>query len=130
MLKHRNKQPRSPDRVVVVGSRSFVGRACLRRLESKGVPVLRLSRAEVDLAADEAAENLAAIFQPRDTLLFVAAVAPCRNPQMLIQNMRIVTSVHRALHRSPVGHPVNIGSDAIYLPQILKQLHCLHRKGA
>ncbi len=114
MLQHLHATPRLPERVVVVGSGSFVGEAAIRRLERDGVPILPLARKDVDLEAEGAADRLAAAFRPTDAALLVAAIAPCKDSGMLVANMKIVRAMSEALRRSPVAHVVNVGSDAVY----------------
>jgi UDP-glucose 4-epimerase len=43
-----------------------------------------------------------------------AAIAPCKNTAMLLDNMRIVQTLVQGLSAVPVAHVVNISSDAIY----------------
>lgn len=114
MLKHLNDAPTRPTRVVIIGARGFVGRALSAALAEQGIPVLALSRREVDLSASDAASNLASLLRPDDAVAAVAAVAPVKNPQMLIANVVIVEAMAEALRRQPVAHLLNIGSDAIY----------------
>ena len=83
MLAHGNDVPAAPARVVVMGAAGFVGNAIASRLEEDGVPVLRLTRREVDLLAADGAERLAAQLRPADVLVAVAALAPCRSSAML-----------------------------------------------
>lgn len=114
MIRHLNPSPVAPRRVVVVGARGFVGNAIASRLEREGVATLRLSRAEVDLLADDAADRLAHRLQAGDALVAAAAIAPCRTPQMLRDNMTLALALVTAAARVELAHIVNISSDAVY----------------
>ena len=114
MLVHRQSRPTPPARVVVMGAGGFVGSALASRLARDSVPVLALGRGEVDLLAPNAAERLAAMLRPDDAFVAVSARAPCRNADMLIENMIMARAMVRALAHSPVAHVVNISSDAVY----------------
>lgn len=114
MLRHLNADPRWPARVVVMGAAGFVGAAVVRRLAQEAVPVLALTRREVDLLADDAAGRLAALLRPDDAFVAVAAAAPCKDSAMLAANMIMVRAMLEALRRRPVAHVVNISSDAVY----------------
>ena len=114
MLSHGNDAPTPPARVVVVGARGFVGNAVASRLERDRVPVLRIGRAELDLMAPEAAERLGAILRPNDVLVAAAAMAPCRNPEMLRDNMILAAALVKAAAAAPLAQIVNISSDAVY----------------
>ena len=113
MLQHLNLVPTAPARVVVVGAGGFVGNAIAGRLERDGIPVLRLARRDVDLLAADAARRLAAILRDDDVLIAVAAIAPCRTPEMLRDNVALAVALVRAAAR-PLAQVVNIGSDAVY----------------
>jgi nucleoside-diphosphate-sugar epimerase len=114
MLEHLNSSPRKPARVVVMGARSFVGSAIIERLAKEGVPVLALSRKEVDLLKPEAHSHLAAFLRPDDSFVAVSAIAPVKNPDMLIENLIMARAMTRALNAVPPAHVMNISSDAIY----------------
>jgi UDP-glucose 4-epimerase len=115
MLHHHNATPIQPRRVVVMGAAGFVGGAVAGRLSADGVPMLALGRREIDLLAPDAATRLAAMLQPGDAFIAVSARAPCKNADMLVENMIMARAMARALADSPVAHVVNISSDAIYV---------------
>jgi nucleoside-diphosphate-sugar epimerase len=114
MLEHKNPKPTEPERTVVLGAHGFVGAALMRRLQREGVPALGLARGDIDLLQPDAADKLAAVLRPGDALVAVAAMAPCKNIDMLIDNMRLTKTIAEALARVPVAHVVNISSDAVY----------------
>jgi nucleoside-diphosphate-sugar epimerase len=114
MLEHAYAQPKMPSRVVVIGSGGFVGGAIVRRLAEEGVTHLALGRAELDLLAAGAGAKLAGLLQAGDAVVTAAAIAPCKNTAMLVDNMRIVQTLVEGLSAVPVAHVVNISSDAIY----------------
>lgn len=114
MLKHGNAEPTKPSRVVVAGAAGFVGRTVADRLERDGVEVLRLTRRDLDLAEAGAETKLTSVFRVGDAFVAAAARAPCKNPDMLVENMSIARTMAKAVGRSPVSHVVNISSDAVY----------------
>jgi len=114
MLEHLNAAPVPPKRVVVLGAGGFVGGAVHGRLARDGVPVLALTRGEVDLLAPDAAGRLAGFLLPDDAFVAVSARAPVKNAGMLVENMIMVGAMLRALAQRPVAHVVNVSSDAIF----------------
>jgi len=114
MLKHGNAAPTKPGRVVVAGSAGFVGRAVADRLERDGIEVLRLARRDLDLAEAGAEMKLASVLRVGDAFVAAAARAPCKSPDMLVENMLIARTLAKVLGRSSVSHVVNISSDAVY----------------
>jgi UDP-glucose 4-epimerase len=114
MLEHGNDVSAAPTRVVVIGAAGFVGNAIATRLERDQVPVLRLTRREVDLMASDSADRVAARLRPEDVLVAVAALAPCRNAAMLRDNTIIAAAMLKAAATTLLAQVVNISSDAIY----------------
>ena len=76
MLEHLNPGPAAPQRVVVIGAGGFVGSTICRHVGRAKVPLLALTRRELDLLADGAASRLAALLEPADSVVFVSAVPP------------------------------------------------------
>jgi UDP-glucose 4-epimerase len=114
MIEHGNNVPAAPARVVVVGAAGFVGNAIAARLERDQVPVLRLTRREVDLLAADGADRLAARLRREDVLVAAAAQAPCRNSAMLRDNTILAAAMLKAAAATPLAQVVNVSSDAIY----------------
>lgn len=114
MLTHTHLTPQTPARVVILGAGGFIGGAITRRLSQTGVAPLALGRPAFDLLAAGAADQLAEALQPTDTLIFVSARAPVKNPAMLLENLRMGEAVCAALARQPVAHVVYLSSDAVY----------------
>jgi len=114
MLEHLNAKPAAPKRAVIMGSGSFVGGAIAARLARDGVPVLRISRKEVDLLVPGADQKLLSLLQAGDAFVAVSARAPVKNPDMLVENMVMAGAMAKALAKAPVSHVVNVSSDAIY----------------
>jgi UDP-glucose 4-epimerase len=114
MLRHGNDRAAAPIRVVVMGAGGFVGHAIASRLERDRVPVLRLTRREVDLLGPDGADRLAAQLRPEDVLVAVSALAPCRNAMMLRDNIIMAAAMLRATAAEPLALVVNISSDAVY----------------
>jgi nucleoside-diphosphate-sugar epimerase len=114
VLEHLNPIPKTPSRVVVIGAGGFVGGAICARLAADKVPVLALTRSELDLLKPEAAATLQRLLRADDSVVFVSALAPTRNNAMLIDNLRMAEAVCAALAAQPVGHLVYVSSDAVY----------------
>jgi UDP-glucose 4-epimerase len=114
VLEHSSPIRKAPSRVVVIGAGGFVGSAICTRLAADKVPVLALTRNELDLLKPEAAATLQRLLRADDSVLFVSALAPTRNNAMLIDNLRMAEAVCAALATQPVGHLVYVSSDAVY----------------
>jgi UDP-glucose 4-epimerase len=114
MLEHLNQSPVAPKRVVVIGARGFVGKAIVDRLRAASVDVVGLIRADVDLLAPNGSQRLASHLRVDDSVVAVSAIAPCKNPEMLRDNIVLATTMIRAFASVPLAHVVNISSDAVF----------------
>ena len=113
MLRHAHPDMK-PERVVVIGGHGFVGGAVCRKLKVAEIEHLGLGRREVDLQAENAAEQLGGYLRTGDAVVLAAARAPCKNTAMLVENMLLLKTIIRALGRVPLSHVINVSSDAVY----------------
>ena len=114
MLEHLNPVRKAPSRVVIIGGGGFVGGAIGDQLAADKVPILALTRKELDLLKPAASATLQRLLQAHDSVVFVSALAPTRNNAMLIDNLRMAEAVCAALAAQPVANLVYISSDAVY----------------
>ena len=114
MLEHLNASSQPPRRVVVVGAAGFVGNAIAARMEHDGVSVLRIVRQQVDLSATGAGPRLAAMLKAGDSVVAAAAKAPCKDADMLVDNMVMARALAQACSSVDLAHVINISSDAVY----------------
>ena len=92
------------DLILVTGAGGFIGGAILRKLAAVSWPAIGLDRKKLDLLADGAGEKLASLLHADDALVVVSARAPCKNPAMLLENIRMMAAVCEALAKRPVAH--------------------------
>ena len=114
MLEHRNAQPESPTRVVILGAKGFVGSATSAQLAQEGIETLLLGRQELDLLADGAAQELADQLKPTDSVVVISARAPVKNNAMLESNIAMMSNVCAAFEQVTPAHVVYVSSDAVY----------------
>jgi len=114
VLEHSSSVRKSPSRVVVLGAGGFVGGAITDRLTGEKVPILALTRNELDLLKPEASATLQRLLRADDGVVFVSALVPTRNNAILIDNLRMAEAVCAALAAQSVAHLVYISSDAVY----------------
>ena len=119
MLVHLNTWPSLPERTIVIGGSGFVGSAVVAKLTAKHAKVLSVGRCDVDLLASNAEENLAALLQPGDAIVAAAARVPCKDMNMLIENVVMTRAMVDVLARVELSHVINVSSDAVYPDQPL-----------
>ena len=116
MISHAAARPRNPARVVVLGSRGFIGKALMERLRTQDVPTLGLASADIDLAAPAAADKLAAALKPSDAVVMLSALTPDRGRDIatLMKNLAMMHNLCAALAKSGCAQLVYFSSDAVY----------------
>lgn len=128
MLNHLNEKPLDPNRVVLLGARGFVGRTLVPVLKRAGIAVLPVSSAELDLATDRAADRLAAMLQPHDAVVMLAALTPDRGRglQAFLTNIDMAASLCGALGKVTPAHVVYLSSDSVYsiAPGLVSEASC------
>lgn len=114
MLHHHSAEPTKPRRVVVIGGHGFIGGAVVERARAEGIKTLSLGRAEVDLLGTDAHVTLARSLREGDSVVAASARAPCKDVDMLVDNMVLTRNILAALTSVKLAHVVNISSDAVY----------------
>lgn len=106
----------APSRVVVIGSRGFIGSTLVNHLATAAVPHLALSSADIDLTGAGADERLAALLRPDDAVVMLSALTPDkgRDTATFMRNLTMGLQVSSALEKAPVAHVVYLSSDAVY----------------
>ena len=114
MLKHNNSTKTIPKRVVVMGSGGFIGATLVNQLELSNIPFLALSEENLNLLESGASDRLAELLNSDDTLVVISAIAPCKNNEMLFQNIKMMKAVCEAIEKKQPMHVVYLSSDAVY----------------
>jgi len=114
MVKHNTSKKIIPERVVVMGAGGFIGASLVKDLESNKIPFLALTSEKLNLLDSDAAIRLAEILNPEDTLVMVSAIAPCKDNEMLFQNILMMKVVCEAIEKKQPKHVIYISSDAVY----------------
>ena len=113
MLKKFHNSPIKPKRVVVLGS-GFIGGAIAEKLIADSIEVLQLTSSSLNLLDEGAAKKLASQLRAEDVLIFTSAKAPCKDVEMLQDNIQMAKAVGQALSLQTVSHLIYISSDAVY----------------
>lgn len=114
MVEHLDTRGGGPRRAVVIGAGGFIGNAIAGALDQRGVATTRLGRAQVDLMAPRASEQLASHLNADDAVVVVSAKAPCKTNAMFLDNIAMMKAVLDALGEVPPSHVLYVSSDAVY----------------
>jgi UDP-glucose 4-epimerase len=116
MVMHKYSDAVKPARVVLLGAGGFLAPKLRRRLEDGDVSVLAIGSKELDLAGAGAAEKLAELVRPDDSVVMAAALTPEKGRDIgtMMKNLRMAESVCGSIKKSRVAHFVYISSDGVY----------------
>jgi len=114
MLKHNVSTKTIPKRVVVMGAGGFIGASLVKTLKSSTIPHIALSEENLNLFDSDASDRLADILNSEDTLVVISAIAPCKNNEMLLQNISMMKAVCEAIEKQQPKHLIYLSSDAVY----------------
>ena len=113
-LTHQNAQPTKPKRAVVIGAGGMIGGSIVQELAKSGIPTLALTRKDVDLLGSGGSDQLKSRLSADDAVVFVSAVAPAKNNQQLMANLRMAEATLAAFAAVPPTHLLYISSEAVY----------------
>ena len=114
MIEHHWTMPQKPDRVVVLGQSGFVAAASISTLLDSDIAIEAIASRALDLTSSSAGDRLCDYLRDSDVLLFVSAIAPCKDTPTLMSNLKMAEAVHFALQKQPVAQVVYVSSDAVY----------------
>jgi UDP-glucose 4-epimerase len=114
MAENLNDAATAPKRVVVIGAGGFVGSAIVAAVRDRGFAVLPLGRGEVDLLAEGSGDTLGRLLRLGDAVVFVSALAPCKDYVMFEQNIRMAKNALDGLAGQPLSQLLYVSSDAVY----------------
>lgn len=116
MLEHLLGETKAPKRVVVIGSRGFVGRNVCAQLKESGIPTVECSSSDIDLVEASSVSKLKDLIRPGDSVVLISALTPDkgRDVHTMMKNLRMMENVHSALMETPCEHLIYISSDAVY----------------
>jgi UDP-glucose 4-epimerase len=120
MLTHSYKFEKKPSRVVVLGAGGFIGSEVVNQLALMKIPVLPLGRKKIDLLVNESESMLLDSLNTNDVLIFLSALAPCKDLAMLQANLKMVELISKVLQKKSPSHVVYVSSDAVYKDSLAK----------
>ena len=103
-----------PKRTVIIGAKGFVGQSICKVLKNDNMPILELSRNEVDFKKPEASLKLQSLLDQDDFIIIAAAEAPVKNNAMLLNNINIMKIIIDSILKKNIKRVVYVSSDAVY----------------
>lgn len=101
-------------RIVILGSKSFIAQELITRLKDLNFQVVEISRAKINFEDLKSVSKLKKIYKKNDKIVFVAAKAPIKNYTMLTSNLKICENIINSLTNINFKQFLYISSDAVY----------------
>ena len=95
-------------RIIVLGSSGFIGKALCNELKNKGKSFLGLSSNELNLLNELNIREYFDAFNSIDSLVFISALAPCKNKEMYDKNILMINNFVRAVFKCKIKHFIYI----------------------
>ncbi len=100
--------------IIVLGANGFIASNLKDLVLKKKKKINFISSKELDLTKKNSFKILSKKIQPNCKVIFIAAKAPVKNIEMLIENIKILNNVSKALQKKKISQLIYISSDAVY----------------
>jgi UDP-glucose 4-epimerase len=120
MLTHIEDDYTNPKRVIVIGSKGFVGSNIVNLLKKNKINVVGISKENVDLTDIDGYKKVLSIVEEDDIIVTVSAVAPVKNFETFRLNLKILENFKRIFDVFEPKYLLNIGSDAVFYDTMSK----------
>jgi nucleoside-diphosphate-sugar epimerase len=101
-------------RAIILGSGGFISSEVEKILKLKNIKYLGLKRKDINLLKESSSLKLKKLIKKDDIILFIAAIAPAKNIQDLIDNLIILKNACNGIDYKKIKKIVYISSDAVY----------------
>jgi len=114
MLKKILKEPKKPKRILLFGCNGFIGNTILTKLAKDKINFLGLSKEKYNLLDEKNISKIRRIIKPTDCIIFISAIAPCKNLDLFSQNLIILNNFCKIILNKNFIQLINISSDAVF----------------
>ena len=110
------KTPQKPKRVVVFGSRGFVGKKLVAKLNENSIPCVEFNRENCDLADEKSIVIIKNKIQAMDSVVFLSAITPDKGKgiEEFTRNINIAKNLFQAFKDLEVKQFILFSSESIY----------------
>ena len=101
-------------RAIILGSGGFISSEVEKILKLRNIKYLGLKRKNINLLKESSSLKLKKLIKKDDIILFIAAIAPAKNIQDLIDNLIILKNACNGIDYKKIKKIVYVSSDAVY----------------
>ena len=96
-------------RIFVFGGTGFIGQEIINKIPKKKYNIFSFGKKKFNLLKKNKKQ-----FKNDDRVIFISALAPCKNIEILIKNIKMINNFLNILQKSKIAHFTYISSDAVY----------------
>ena len=101
-------------KIIVMGATGFIGKAVYDNLVMQNIECIGLSSKEADLLTEKGVLTLKNTLYNNDKIIFISALAPCVDKEMLEKNLLMMTNFIKAITNINLKNILYVSSDAVY----------------
>ena len=101
-------------RIIILGKNGFIAKNLCSKLKRNNIQYISFSKEKLNLEKKISVSTLKKIVKPKDKIVFISAVAPVKNVEMLLRNIKILKNVSDSLEGKEFNQLIYISSDAVF----------------
>ncbi len=115
MIDFKNNKKKKPKRVIIFGSSGIISKNLQNALKANHINFKIIGSKKINLKKDRfASKKIKKIIKNKDVIIFLAAEAPVKNQQTLLNNMDIMNSILNGVEKNKISQIIYLSSDAVY----------------
>ena len=105
---------KTKSRIIILGKKGFIAKCLCNKLKKNKFNFISFSKEKLNLEKKTSIKFLRNVVRPKDKIVFISAIAPVKNIQMFLRNIKILNNVTEALKGKLFSQLIYISSDAVF----------------
>ena len=101
-------------KIIILGKNGFIAKCLCNKLKKYKINFVSFSKEKLNLEKKTSVKFLKKFIKPKDKIVFISAIAPVKNTEMLSRNIKILNNVSEALKGKLFDQLIYISSDAVF----------------
>ena len=102
------------NRIIIIGSSGFIGNACSKIFKENNIKFVSINSKKCNLLKKNSYKFLNKTIKNGDIVLFISAIAPCKNINELKKNLEMISPLINISKKIKISQLIYISSDAVY----------------
>ena len=102
------------NKIIILGKHGFIAKRLCKELKKNKINFISFSKEKLNLEKKKSIKVLNKIVSAEDKIVFISAIAPVKNTDMLLRNIKILNNVSEALKGKLFNQLIYISSDAVF----------------